>query len=268
MLTIRSLAPELAELDRQFAALKAEASVLVNGLKESQFNWRPGADSWSMAGCLLHLNIVGDRYVHVLEKTLAEARARGWGGEGPFGYGWLGEWILANTEFLVDIETMPDGLLTVIVTLEKLTAAVVARIDVRGRIEQRVPDPAASTAGPPAGQPPHHLIVIHNEFQDHVEPGLPGREQLLERLSLRHGPGEAVQQEPGLGVVVLEPVGDHGDGPLVRNQVPSRHVRLGPAAERGAMADVVAEDITCRDLRDRQVRRYELGPQIGRAAGR
>src|ERR1035437_1098650 len=97
--------------------------------------------------------------------------------------------------FLVDLETMPDGLLTVIVTLEKLTAAVVARIDVRGRIEQRVPDPAASTAGPPAGQPPHHLIVIHNEFQDHVEPGLPGREQLLERLSLRHGPGEAVQQE-------------------------------------------------------------------------
>lgn len=98
MLTIRSLAPELAELDRQFAALKAEASEIVNGLKESQFNWRPDAHSWSMAECLLHLNIVGDRYVHVLEKTLAEARARGLVGQGPFGYGWLGKWILANTE--------------------------------------------------------------------------------------------------------------------------------------------------------------------------
>ena len=92
------LTPELAELDRQFTALKAESSELVNGLKESQFNWRPDPRSWSMAECLLHLNIVGDRYVHVLEKTLAEARTRGLVGPGPFGYGWLGKWILANTE--------------------------------------------------------------------------------------------------------------------------------------------------------------------------
>src|ERR1039457_119713 len=83
MLTIRSLAPELAELDRQFAALKAEASELVNGLKESQFNWRPDAHSWSMAECLLHLNIVGARYVHVPEKTLAEHPGAGLGGAGP-----------------------------------------------------------------------------------------------------------------------------------------------------------------------------------------
>jgi len=93
-----TLTPELAVLHRQFAAAKAEASELVNGLKESQFNWRPGPRSWSMAECLLHLNIVGDRYVHVLEKALAEARARGLVGQGPFGYGWLGKWILANTE--------------------------------------------------------------------------------------------------------------------------------------------------------------------------
>lgn len=93
-----TLTPELAELDRQFAALKTEASGLVNGLKEAQFNWRPDAHRWSIAECLLHLNIVGDRYVHALEKTLAGARARGLLGQGPFGYGWLGKWILANTE--------------------------------------------------------------------------------------------------------------------------------------------------------------------------
>ena len=93
-----TLSPELAELDRQFAAAKAEASELVNGLKESQFNWRPDARIWSIAECLQHLNIVGDRYAHVLEKTLAEARARGLVGQGPFGYGWLGKWILVNTE--------------------------------------------------------------------------------------------------------------------------------------------------------------------------
>jgi len=98
MLTMSPLAPELAELHRQFAAIKVEASELVNGLKESQFNWRPDPHSWSIAECLLHLNVVGDRYVHLLEKTLAEARARGLVGRGPFAYGWLGKWILANTE--------------------------------------------------------------------------------------------------------------------------------------------------------------------------
>ncbi|HXM40959.1 MAG TPA: DinB family protein [Bryobacteraceae bacterium] len=98
MPTLSSLAPELSELDRQFAATKAEASELVKGLKEPQFNWRPAPHDWSIAECLLHLNIVGDRAVHRLEKTLAEAHAQGLAGQGPFGYGWLGKWILANTE--------------------------------------------------------------------------------------------------------------------------------------------------------------------------
>jgi hypothetical protein len=97
-LTTSSLPPELAELDRQFAAAKAEASELVDGLQEPQFNWRPHAQSWSMAECLLHLNMVGGRYVHLLEATLAEARRRGRLADGPFGYGWLGKLILAHTE--------------------------------------------------------------------------------------------------------------------------------------------------------------------------
>jgi hypothetical protein len=93
-----SLTPELAELDRQFSAAKAEASGLVNGLQTPQFNWRPAPHSWSIAECLLHLNMVGDRYVHVLENTLVQARLQGRTAQGPFGYGWFGKWILKNTE--------------------------------------------------------------------------------------------------------------------------------------------------------------------------
>jgi len=93
-----SLTSELAELDRQFAAAKAEASELVNGLKEPQLNWRPNAHSWSIAECLQHLNLVGDRCLQMLEEALADARARGLLGHGPFGYGWVGKWILAKTE--------------------------------------------------------------------------------------------------------------------------------------------------------------------------
>jgi len=93
-----SLAPETTGFHRQFSAVKTEASEIVKGLRETQFNWRPHPQSWSMAECLLHLNIVGDRYVHLIEKAVTDARARGLEGQSPAGYGWLGKWILANTE--------------------------------------------------------------------------------------------------------------------------------------------------------------------------
>jgi hypothetical protein len=91
------LHPLLAELREQFAAAKVDASELVNGLQESQFNWRPDSRSWSMAECLLHLNIVGERYLKVLDNSLAQARAKGLMGGGS-GYGLVGRWILDNTE--------------------------------------------------------------------------------------------------------------------------------------------------------------------------
>lgn len=93
-----TLCPELAELERQFDALKLEANQLVDGLTETQFNWRPEGRGWSMAECLLHLNIVGDRYVHVLEKSLSDARSQALTGSGPFAHGRLARWILAGTE--------------------------------------------------------------------------------------------------------------------------------------------------------------------------
>lgn len=93
-----TLTPELVELDRQFAAAKAAASELVGPLNYAQFNWRPGPLGWSIAECLLHLNIVGHRYVRLIEPALDQARARGLIGSGPFAHGMLGKWILSNTE--------------------------------------------------------------------------------------------------------------------------------------------------------------------------
>jgi hypothetical protein len=93
-----ALAPELQELQRQFAALKTGASELVNGLKESQFNWRPDSQSWSMAECLLHLNMTGERCVGLIEKALADARARRPAGPQRLGYGPWGKWLLGRTE--------------------------------------------------------------------------------------------------------------------------------------------------------------------------
>lgn len=93
-----ALSPELAALQSQFAAVKTEASDLVKGLAESQFNWRPEPHRWSMAECLLHLNMIGDRYVHAIEKALEAAGTEERNAQGPFGYGWFGKWILNSTE--------------------------------------------------------------------------------------------------------------------------------------------------------------------------
>ncbi len=93
MLTTSSLSPELAELDRQFAAAKAEASELVDGLQESQFHWCPGAHSWSMAECLLHLNMVGDRCAPARNDSGGRARAR------PSGGRTLWVWLVGEVDY-------------------------------------------------------------------------------------------------------------------------------------------------------------------------
>ncbi len=98
MSNMPSLTPELAELSRQFTAARDDATELLNGLNETQFNWRPSPRDWSIAECLLHLNIVGDRWVHILEPVLTEARAHGPRSQGPFAFSGLGKRILARTE--------------------------------------------------------------------------------------------------------------------------------------------------------------------------
>ncbi len=89
---------QLAGLQSALAALKVEALELVSGLRESQFNWRPSPQKWSMAECLLHLNIVGDRYVRIIEAALEDAKARRFTARGVIAHGFFGKWILANTE--------------------------------------------------------------------------------------------------------------------------------------------------------------------------
>ncbi len=98
MLTTSSLAPELAELDRQFQAAEWDALELVNGLNESQFNWSSSPHNWSIAECLVHLNMVGERCVSLIETALAGARPQNRPGYAPLVSSRLGRWILAHTE--------------------------------------------------------------------------------------------------------------------------------------------------------------------------
>ncbi len=90
-----------------------------------------------------------------------------------------------------------------------------------------MPDLAAATAGPPAGKPPDHLVVVDDELENQVEADAEVSQQLVQCRGLRNGAGKAVEQETVARIGLGEPVPHHVDGHLVRNELAGVHVPLG-----------------------------------------
>lgn len=85
----RILHAELSEYRRQLREARADAEKLVEGLTDTQFNWRPGPGRWSIAECLDHLNN-GWRVLPKLDHKIATAAEQGLRGEGPYRHPFLG----------------------------------------------------------------------------------------------------------------------------------------------------------------------------------
>ena len=92
------LHPELAEYQRQFGANRREAAELCAGLNSVQVNWRPERTRWSIAECLVHLNVSADVYTRQIGIAIEQGRARGLTAPGPFRYGSLSRWLLRGLE--------------------------------------------------------------------------------------------------------------------------------------------------------------------------
>jgi hypothetical protein len=88
---------ELEEYQQQNENIKAEARQLTSGLTESQFNWRPAPDQWSIEECLSHLTMVGQWELRAIEDAVERGRAAGITGAGPFSYGPIERFILDMT---------------------------------------------------------------------------------------------------------------------------------------------------------------------------
>ena len=93
-----ALPAELEGYREQFEAVKRDASELVVGLSDAQFNWRPAAGAWSIAECLAHLNVTGQFFLPRIDRHIREARAAGMLSEGPFRYGLLSRVMVRGTE--------------------------------------------------------------------------------------------------------------------------------------------------------------------------
>jgi hypothetical protein len=94
--------PDLAVCLRQLDAAKAEAHAVCAGLSESQFNWRPGPERWSVAECLVHLSVSMTQTLPAFDRAIEQGRAKGRTapGEGgaPFRYGWFANWMVRSME--------------------------------------------------------------------------------------------------------------------------------------------------------------------------
>lgn len=92
------LIPELREYYRQVEEIKRVAEDLVEGLSESQFNWRQSLDRWSINECLEHLNVTARLYWSVLAEAVSGARIQGWFSKGPYKHTWLGPLMISSME--------------------------------------------------------------------------------------------------------------------------------------------------------------------------
>jgi DinB superfamily len=78
------LHPQLDKLHQQFSRASGLARDLVAGVAPEQLILRVDSDCWSIAECLVHLNVSSEAAITKIEKACAEGREQRLLGVGPF----------------------------------------------------------------------------------------------------------------------------------------------------------------------------------------
>jgi DinB superfamily len=79
--------PELEGYQDQLLSIQQDAPGIVAQLTPEQFNWRPAPARWSIAECFDHLNATARVFLAKIDRSIADAKARGLRGTGPAGHG-------------------------------------------------------------------------------------------------------------------------------------------------------------------------------------
>ena len=134
-----------------------------------------------------------------------------------------------------------------------------------GRVEVDVVDVVGLGTDPPPTEPANDLLVRHVD-QDHCA-DLQGDliELLFQGLCLGQGPREAVEDEPVGGFRRGDPLGDHSDDHLIRNEVAPVHVLLRLESDRSPLPNGGPEDVAGRVVGEFEVllQALALGPLAG-----
>jgi hypothetical protein len=97
--TVRTidLQPELVRLKQELLDARERARKVTEGLPGPAWGTRPPSGGWSIAECLMHLNITSERYVPLLDEALRSLRVRGLPADGTLRrdlVGWFLSWFL------------------------------------------------------------------------------------------------------------------------------------------------------------------------------
>lgn len=88
-----SLSPQLALLKQELLLAREAARFATRGLSANTWEARPAPGQWSIAECLIHLNITSERFIPLIDEAIRDGRARRLEKDGPYGLGFMG-WLL------------------------------------------------------------------------------------------------------------------------------------------------------------------------------
>jgi hypothetical protein len=88
--TTPPLAPQLAAVKEQYLLARERLRHLCKGLTEETWAAGPPGGGWSVAECVVHLNLTTDSYLPKIDAAIDEGLSKRLEGSGPFGRGVLG----------------------------------------------------------------------------------------------------------------------------------------------------------------------------------
>ena len=136
-----------------------------------------------------------------------------------------------------------DRRLGVVGAVDELRAVDVADAPDLRRLEPVVVDVAAGLADPPAGEPTDEVLDRDLDQERLVDAAAGVGERGIEGLGLGAGPGEAVEDRPGLGVVSLEPGQEQADHHVVGDELARPHDGVDLAPDLAAGRDLGAQQV-------------------------
>ena len=89
------LQPELVHIKQELLDARERARRVAEGLAPSHWGAPPPSGGWSIAECLMHLNIASERYMPVIDEATRLLRSRGLKASGPLRRDLVG-WLLSK----------------------------------------------------------------------------------------------------------------------------------------------------------------------------
>ena len=93
-------------------------------------------------------------------------------------------------------------------------------------------------------------VVLHAQFDHRIQRDAVVLEHGVQRVGLRHGAGEAVQDEAACAIWLADALAQHVDDDLIGHQVAGVHDRFGAQADFRTPGHFGAQHVTGGDLGD------------------